>query len=73
MRKKFYLRARYEETPVKYECRQENYEILSFGKQIFEEEYDCFWKDLNNLSMEKDDEINSRSESASGMNAEKIR
>lgn len=46
MRKKFYLKAGYEETPVKYEWRQENYEILSFGGQISEEEYDCFWDDL---------------------------
>lgn len=37
-RKKFYLRAGYEETPVKYEWRNENYEILSFGGQISEAE-----------------------------------
>ena len=53
MRKKFYLRAGYEETPVKYEWRRENYEILSFGGQISEEEYDCFWEDLHNLSIRK--------------------
>ena len=46
MRKKFYLRAGYQETPVKYEWRHENYEILSFGGQITEEEYDGFWEDL---------------------------
>ena len=47
MRKKFYLRAGYEETPVKYEWRQENYEILSIGGQISEAEYDSFWEDLH--------------------------
>ena len=45
-RKKFYLRAGYEETPIKYEWRHENYEILSFGGQVSEEEYDGFWEDL---------------------------
>ena len=47
MRKKFYLRAGYEETPVKYEWRHENYEILSFGGQISKAEYDGFWEDLH--------------------------
>ena len=47
LRKIFYLRAGYEETPVKYEWRQENYEILSFGGQISEAEYDGFWEDLH--------------------------
>ena len=47
MRKKFYLRAGYEETPVKYEWRQENYEILSIGGQISEAEYDDFWENLH--------------------------
>lgn len=47
MRKKFYLRAGYEETPVKYVWRQENYEILSFGGQISEAEYDGFWENLH--------------------------
>ena len=56
MRKRFYLRAGYKETPVKYEWRQENYEILSFGGQISEEEYDCFWVDLHNLSIIKGNE-----------------
>lgn len=46
MRKKFYLRAGYTETPVKYEWRHENYEILSFGGQISEAEYDRFWEEL---------------------------
>lgn len=53
MRKKFYLKAGYEETPVKYEWRQENYEIFSFAGQISEEEYDCFWEGLRNLSTKK--------------------
>lgn len=46
IRKKFYLRAGYEETPVKYEWRHERYEILSFGGQISEAEYDCFWENM---------------------------
>ena len=50
MRKKFYLRAGYAETPVKYEWRKENYEILSFGGQISVAEYDDFWKNLRKQS-----------------------
>ena len=46
MRKKFYLRAGYEETPVKYEWRGEKYEILSYRGQISQAEYDLFWEDL---------------------------
>lgn len=53
MRKKFYLQAGYDETPVKYEWRQENYEILSFGGQISEMEYNDFWDNLRNQSEEK--------------------
>lgn len=53
MRKKFYLRAGYVETPVKYEWQQENYEILSFGGQISEAEYDGFWKNLRKQSEEQ--------------------
>ena len=53
MRKKFYLRAGYEETQVKYEWRNENYEILSFGGQISEAEYDGFWEDLRKQSEEQ--------------------
>ena len=56
MRKKFYLRAGYEETPVKYKWRRENYEILSFGGQISEEEYDRFWKECHRLSIGKGNE-----------------
>ena len=52
-RKKFYLRAGYEEAPVKYEWRNENYEILSFGGQISETEYNGFWEDLRKQSEEK--------------------
>ena len=47
MRKAFYLKAGYEETAVKYEWRHENYEILSYGGQISEAEYDNFWKVLH--------------------------
>ena len=54
-RKKFYLRAGYEETPVKYEWRQENYEILSFGGQISEAEYDGFWEDLHAQAEQQND------------------
>ena len=52
-RKKFYLRAGYEETPVKYEWRQENYEILSCGGQISAAEYDDFWENLRKQSEEQ--------------------
>ena len=53
MRKKFYLCAGYEETPVKYEWRHENYEILSFGGQISEAEHDGFWEDFQKRSEEQ--------------------
>lgn len=53
MRKKFYLRAGYEETSVKYKWHHENYEILSLGGMISEREYDCFWKDLRKQSEQK--------------------
>ena len=53
MRKKFYLRAGYEETPVKYEWRHENYEILSFGGLVSEAEYHGFWEDLRKQSEEQ--------------------
>lgn len=46
MRKQFYLRAGYEETPIRYEWRHENYEILSFGGQISEEEFESFWDSM---------------------------
>ena len=49
-RKKFYLRAGYKETPVKYEWRNEDYEILSFGGQISEAEYNNFWENLEKQS-----------------------
>ena len=49
-RKKFYLRAGYKETPVKYEWRNEEYEILSFGGQISEAEYNNFWENLEKQS-----------------------
>lgn len=48
MRKKFYLRVGYKETSIKYKWRHENYEILSFGGQISEDEYDAFWEYLRN-------------------------
>lgn len=54
MRKRFYLRAGYEETPVKYEWRYESYEILSFGGQVSEAEYDGFWESLRQQT-ERDD------------------
>lgn len=55
MRKRFYLRAGYEETPVKYEWRNEYYEILSFGGQISEAEYNGFWEDLRKQSKAQSD------------------
>ena len=51
MHKNFYLRAGYEETPVKYEWRHENYEILSFGGPITEAEYDGFWQYLREQAL----------------------
>lgn len=53
LRKRFYLRAGYEETPVKYEWRHESYEILAFGGQITEAEYEQFWEDLKNSAPEE--------------------
>lgn len=49
MRRKFYLKAGYKETSVKYVWREEKYEILSFGGEISKEEYNRFWEDLHNL------------------------
>lgn len=45
-RKSFYLRAGYEETSIRYRWRQEHYEILSYGGQISEQEYEQFWEDI---------------------------
>ena len=50
MRKMFYLRAGYKETPIKYEWRNEKYEILSFGGKISKAEYNKFWEDLQKQS-----------------------
>ena len=47
LRKKFYLKAGYKETPVRYRWRHESYEILSFGGQISEAEYDRFWEGMH--------------------------
>ena len=46
-RKRFYLRAGYMETPVKYRWRNENYEILSFGGEVSAQDYEDFWKHFN--------------------------
>ena len=46
-RKQFYLRAGYEETPVRYEWLHEKYEILSFGGIISEQDYEDFWNHFN--------------------------
>lgn len=46
-RKQFYLRAGYTDTPVKYRWRNENYEILSFGGEVSEQDYKDFWKHFN--------------------------
>lgn len=46
-RKRFYTRAGYRETEIKYRWRNENYEILSFGGTISKKDYDNFWKHFN--------------------------
>lgn len=45
-RKQFYLRNGYEETEIKYNWRNEDYEILSFGGNVTEEEFDAFWEEF---------------------------
>lgn len=45
-RKQFYLRNGYEQTAIRYRWRKEDYEILSYGGNITEEEYDAFWEQL---------------------------
>ncbi len=55
IRKKFYIRAGYGKTPVKYEWRYENYEIFSYGEHISEEEYNGFQRRLTKTGSEKID------------------
>lgn len=43
-RKQFYLHNGFCETKVKYNWRQEFYEILSYGGEMSEEEFVNFWK-----------------------------
>ena len=50
LRKQFYLKSGYSETSVKYRWRNENYEILSFGGNITEQDYNEFWTDFFNNS-----------------------
>ena len=45
-RKSFYLRNGYKQTPVRYHWRGEDYEILSTGGNITDEEYENFWETL---------------------------
>lgn len=46
MRKKFYLRAGYEETEIRYNWRGEDYQILTYGGNVTEEEFERFWDGL---------------------------
>lgn len=45
-RKQFYLRNGYEQTAIRYRWRREDYEILSYGGDVSEEEYEAFWEEL---------------------------
>lgn len=45
-RKDFYLRNGYEQTTIRYRWQREDYEILSFGGQVTEDEYEAFWHQL---------------------------
>lgn len=45
-RKQFYLRNGYTQTSIRYHWRQEDYEILTYGGNVTEEEYEDFWKQL---------------------------
>lgn len=43
-RKQFYLRNGYQQTVIRYRWQGEDYEILSCGGNITEEEFDAFWE-----------------------------
>lgn len=45
-RKQFYLRNGYEQTPIRYSWRHEDYEILAHGGIVTEAEYKNFWKQM---------------------------
>lgn len=45
-RKQFYLRNGYEQTAIRYRWRKEDYEILSYGGDVTEGEYEAFWEQL---------------------------
>jgi len=45
-RKRFYLHLGYEETDVKYRWQDEDYEILSFGGNVTNEDFHNFWRNL---------------------------
>ena len=45
-RKQFYLRNGYAMTSIQYRWQREDYEILAYGGDISEEEYDDFWEQL---------------------------
>lgn len=45
-RKKFYLRNGYSETQIRYRWKHEDYEILSYGGNVTEQEFDLFWKHI---------------------------
>lgn len=45
-RKQFYLRNGYKETEVKYHWEQEDYEILAYGGDVSNEDFEMFWDKL---------------------------
>ena len=45
-RKQFYLRNGYKQTSIYYRWQKEDYEILAYGGNISEDEYDDFWEQL---------------------------
>ena len=42
-RKSFYIKNGYKETSIQYKWRNESYEILSYGSNLTEKEFDEFW------------------------------
>lgn len=48
-RKIFYLRNGYKETKIKYRWKHEDYEILAYGGEVTEQEFDIFWKQVGHV------------------------
>lgn len=46
-RKQFYIRNGYAETEVRYRWEHEEYEILSYGGNVTDEEFGNFWRTLD--------------------------